>query len=478
MSAQLPRPRPHRAPRRLGLLLTALALTAPVLAAAQQPRIGFRGDSLRQLTTGLSPAARQAVTRYLGSSDSASRSALSLLANDPTAVRFVLAAVAKEPKDSLRRSVIAGMGRRPHFAAHAGTIPALVGVVRRDPSPFVVNEALNVLRGITIQASGVRGALADRLSAAQAANDAAAIRRLLDADETFAHLEGGLHAPPFVREPGPPFAALPADRPIRILAFGDYGVAHLPGRAATTHQVPLAESMRVRHARAPFDFAITTGDNFYPTSFPTPDDPAWEISWENLYGPMQIPFYISLGNHDWYEPLGAGPTAQYVRGLISRWWRLPAYYYTYTAGPAQFFVINTQLLTPRQLTWLREALAASRARWKIVYGHFPVFEQTNYTTDPQQRLVLPLLQEFGVDLYLAGHHHTIQHWQLEGIDYVVTGAGGATNYSLGDTTVTRPGRRFIASLPAFAEVGVWRDSLTLRFTGLSERELYRYTRRK
>jgi len=463
--------------RRLALTLLLL-LAGPVTATAQAPRVRFGGDSLRRLTATLSPAARADLALYLGPADSAARAAFSRLASEPTAAAFVLGALPREPKDSLRRSVVAGMRSRLHLATHPSAVATLVRMVETDPSPMVVREVLDRLRSITLVASGARGALGRRMERAESAGDAALVRSLLDADESLAHVEAGVYAPPFVRDPGPPFAAIPADRTVRVLAFGDYGVAHLANMRQNSHQVTLAEVMRVRHAREPFDFGITTGDNFYPTSFPTPDDPAWETSWERLYGPLQIPFYISLGNHDWYEPLGAGPSAQYVRGLISRWWRLPAFYYTYTAGSAQFFVINNQLLTPRQLAWLRDALAASRARWKIVYGHFPVFEQTNYTVEPQQRLVLPLLREYGVDLYLAGHHHTVQHWQLDGIDYVVTGAGGAANYTLGDTTAARPGRRFIASQPAFAEVGVTRDSLTLRFVGLGERELYRYTRRK
>lgn len=469
----------HRTLLRLGSSLL-IAATLPLLAAplaGQQPRIRFGGDSLRQLTRGLAPAARPALDRYLTGSDSAARAAFAQLVNEPTAAGFVLAALGHEPKDSVRRSVVAGMGRRVHLATHERAVPTLVALVERDPSPMVVGEALTLLGGVAIQASGVRAALARRMDRARSGGDAALVRSLRAADETLAHLEGGLHAPAFVRTPPPIFSVVPADQPVRVLAFGDYGVAHLASRA-NSHQVPLAEAMRVRHARRPFNFAVTTGDNFYPTSFPTPDDPAWEISWDRLYGPLGIPFYISLGNHDWYEPTGVGPTAQYVRGRMGTGWKLPAFYYTFTAGPAQFFAINTQLMTPGQLAWLREALAASRARWKIVYGHFPVFEQTNYTVEPQQRMVLPLLQEFGVDLYLAGHHHSIQHWQLEGIDYVVTGAGGATSYSLGDTTASKPGRRFIASIPGFAELDIAQDSVVLRFVGLGEREVYRYVRRR
>ena len=37
-----------------------------------------------------------------------------------------------------------------------------------------------------------------------------------------------------------------------------------------------------------------------------------------------------------------------------------------------------------------------------MYGHFPVYEQTDYTVDRQQQLLLPILKQYKVDMYLAG----------------------------------------------------------------------------
>ena len=236
----------------------------------------------------------------------------------------------------------------------------------------------------------------------------------------------------------------------------------------------MAKAIKAYHAKHPFHFGITTGDNFYYESFPSPDDPRWKISWVNQYQSLGIPFYISLGNHDWYEP--AGPISEVIYSRTSKSWKLPAYYYTYTAGDAQFFAINTNALTDKQLTWLREELAKSKARWKIVYGHFPVYEQMSDYTEPQQRLLLPMFKEFGVDLYLCGHHHTMQHWTVDGIEYLVTGAGGMINYPLNDSTKT--GRKFMMSAPGFAAVEVTHDVMTFRFIGAKDQILYEYRRKK
>jgi hypothetical protein len=107
-----------------------------------------------------------------------------------------------------------------------------------------------------------------------------------------------------------------------------------------------------------------------------------------------------------------------------------------------------------------------------------------YTAGPTQFFAINILKEYNVDMYLAGHHHTVQHWQLDGIDYVVTRAGGAANYSLGDTTQANPARKFVASRPAFAELEVTEGAITVRFVGIAPNQpgepvvLYEYARRR
>ena len=51
--------------------------------------------------------------------------------------------------------------------------------------------------------------------------------------------------------------------------------------------------------KASFDFGITLGDNFYSIGMESPEDLRWQTQWEKMYGPLGIPFYATLGNHDW-----------------------------------------------------------------------------------------------------------------------------------------------------------------------------------
>ena len=461
-------------PWRPVVILFAMVLPATTSPAAAQ-RLGLPPDSVERLLAGLAPDALAGARQFVTGNDSVARVSLRTFRFDPAAGPFLLAILARDPSEQVRESLVASM---PYYADYwariPGIVPALVDRVTRDPSVRVVSAAAEAVRVLSLATSGLANAVRQRLETARVAGDTALSRLLLEEDESLVHAMQPVAAPPFVRTAAPPFNAVPAGQPIRFSVFGDYGFAHL--NRVEAHQVEIAGVLREYHERNPLNFGITTGDNFYPTSFATPTDPNWQITWANLYDPLGIPFYISLGNHDWGEP--AGPLAEYVYARSSESFRLPAFYYTYTAGPAQFFAINTNELTERQLAWLRDELRKSTAKWKFFYGHFPVYEQTNYTVEPQQAKVLPILREFGVDAYFAGHHHSMQHWSVDGIDYIVSGSGGAPNYSLDGAPANAPGRRFALSAPGFAVVEADDSALRLRFIGRDGAVLYEYERRK
>merc|ERR1719189_2611493 len=82
------------------------------------------------------------------------------------------------------------------------------------------------------------------------------------------------------------------------------------------------------------------------------------------------------------------------------------------------------------LEFLDAQLSDTTADWKIVSGHHPCYLATgNYETiRPIRDNVRPIMQKHSTDVYLAGHEHNQQHWQVvgyaEGIDNIITGAGG------------------------------------------------------
>ena len=95
---------------------------------------------------------------------------------------------------------------------------------------------------------------------------------------------------------------------------------------------------------------------------------------------------------------------------------MPAAYYTFTAGPVQFFALDTSnvALSQKQREWLDRELTSSQARWKIVYGHHPIYSDGNYEDRPDLiASLLPILAN-RVDAYFCGRDHNLQALQAQG----------------------------------------------------------------
>ncbi|HWN45515.1 MAG TPA: metallophosphoesterase [Thermoanaerobaculia bacterium] len=235
--------------------------------------------------------------------------------------------------------------------------------------------------------------------------------------------------------PAVPGVGLPGSPGLRIVAFGDFG--EQPNRN-TAPQNEVAQAITAYHADQPFDFGLTLGDNFYPAGLPSPTDPRWTSQWERLYSPMGIRVYAILGNHDYKN--ARSPGAEMARSRHSATWCLPRPYFTFTAGAVQFFAVDTTPVEEpgrdpggamaAQRQWLDRALAASRARWKIVYGHHPVYSNGEHggrsgTLPRIKSYLLPLLLKHKVDVYLSGHDHSLEALEPEGgVHFFVSGGAG------------------------------------------------------
>jgi hypothetical protein len=356
--------------------------------------------------------------------------------------------------DKARARVVLDMAGLPGAAALLGQI------VETDPSDDVALAAAYALRRTTLGA--LVGSLERRLKTGT--RDAAAHDRLAREIERHQVFAAGQNIPHFLREAPAVFSLGLEKRPhVRILAFGDFG-------NGSPRQEHMAASMRRMHADRPFDLAVTLGDNFYPAGMNGPTDPRWQRDFARLYEPMRIPFYPSLGNHDWI--LADSPAAEMLHSAKSDYWRMPALRYSFVAGPVQFFAIDTNLVSRAELDWLDRELARSTARWKIVYGHHPIFSNGVHGDEPTVRdNVLPLLRG-RASIYLCGHEHDLQHLGPEGgVHFVIVGGGGTT------PRPTRAGRRsqFAASRNGFAVIDASQTSLAVTFVGEDLKPLHRFT---
>jgi hypothetical protein len=341
---------------------------------------------------------------------------------------------------------------------------ALVAQVERwassHPSPRLALAALGRLS--EYRKEQLESALERRILIARGANDTEALMSLGRMQETL-----GSRLPSFLWDPPARFEAKPAGSSVRIVAIGDSGTG-------SAIQESCAKTIARLHGQQPFDFGITLGDNYQDDGPSSPTDPRWQKYWERFYPSIGIPFYPTLGNHDWGNP--AGPAAELLYRTPS--WKLPALYYTYTAGPVQFFVINTPLFSERQRLWLDRELKASTARWKVVYGHFQIYSALRGDHAILIRDLLPVLESNKADAYLCGHEHIFQHIKPQGgVHLFVNGATGA-----GARTArykNYPNIVFMAeNKPGFSVLEATGSALTVRFIGDDGVEIYAHTLRK
>jgi tartrate-resistant acid phosphatase type 5 len=234
--------------------------------------------------------------------------------------------------------------------------------------------------------------------------------------------------------------AAPEPGGLNFLVFGDWG------RQGEQDQVEVATEMAKAAREIDAKFVISVGDNFYENGVESAQDPHWRASFENVYHheSLQVPWHAILGNHDYH----GNCDAQIAYHETSSRWNMPARYYLQShkiedGVTADFFYIDTSPMlkvyhhltsptrrgvdtqdVPKQLDWLKNALAASKAPWKIVFGHHPIYSGGEHGDTPELiEGVLPLLHQSGVQAYVNGHDHDLQHLMAGNISLFDSGAG-------------------------------------------------------
>ncbi len=215
------------------------------------------------------------------------------------------------------------------------------------------------------------------------------------------------------------FRTMPAPgTPFAFVAYGDSrGNPRRHARVATG-MIEAADSAGAR-------FALHTGD----ITDHGDDYADWQDQFFDPAAPMlaTLPLFPTLGNHEYLN-------AQYYG-----WFSLPGNesWYSFTAGDAEFFVLNAYTgfsAGSEQMRWLEGALAAGRATWKIVALHQPLHtcrdrSDRRRTARRTRDLLAPILSAGGVRLVFSGHDHLYGRSKpVDGIVNVVTGGGGAGLY--------------------------------------------------
>lgn len=186
----------------------------------------------------------------------------------------------------------------------------------------------------------------------------------------------------------------------------------------------IGEQILRLHQQSPIDGIIMVGDNLKPQHSFHRD------VLQNFVKPFRnviragIPFFACLGNHD----------EKYAEDEI----QFPLFnmkgrrYYSQTFGnnEVEFFFLDTNTLKndEEQLQWLKRSLNNSKAQWKIVVMHVPMYASSvSHGSSPELiKLLEPIFLEGNdVDLVLSGHNHFYERlYTIKGILYITVGGSG------------------------------------------------------
>jgi predicted phosphodiesterase len=192
------------------------------------------------------------------------------------------------------------------------------------------------------------------------------------------------------------------------------------------HQFAVAKQLIDFRNQFKYEFVVMMGDNTYGGESARD----FERRFEEPYKPLidaGVKFYAALGNHDTpnqrnYKLFNMGGKQYYsFRPKLG----------------VRFFALDSNYMSPEQLTWLENELKASGSDWKIAFFHHPLYSSGGrHGSDAALRDQLePLFIKYSVDVVLSGHDHFYERLKPQkGISYFVV--GGSAKLRSGDIGTT------------------------------------------
>jgi len=243
--------------------------------------------------------------------------------------------------------------------------------------------------------------------------------------------------------------------PVRFAAFGDYGVGIKSDSESTRRQRRIAEVLDRAVADLDVRFVVSLGDNIYQGERGQVDDESggedddWYSSYFQPYRYVlaRVPVYPAIGNHDTTDTEGSDDRAQ-LEDNFHTGQRFadrgdgssvdPGLFYRLRYGrDVELVCLDTSqddadqgvhrfFQEPHHLDWLRTVFGDRSVRWRIPFSHHPAYcAGPSHGNDAEMiETLVPLFRESGVRLVLAGHEHNFQLSEVDGLTFVVSGAGG------------------------------------------------------
>jgi tartrate-resistant acid phosphatase type 5 len=281
-----------------------------------------------------------------------------------------------------------------------------------------------------------------------------------------------------------------------FIAMGDWG------RNGENYQREVAAGMGSAARDLDASFVVATGDNFYPYGVASTRDYHWISSFETIYTAqsLHVKWYPVLGNHDY----ASNPDAEVEYTKISSRWTMPSRYYSKsfnendTSRSLLMLFIDTDPIekelngqkhdsikyvagaVDKQKQWIESQLANSKAKWKIVVGHHPLYtggwRKNSPNTLKIKNFLEPIFDKYGVDVYLAGHEHHLEHTKPMNhrTHHVISGAASEAR----PTTIHPDGGIFAAATQGFATFSVANNQILIQFIEYTNKILHESIIRK
>jgi hypothetical protein len=164
-----------------------------------------------------------------------------------------------------------------------------------------------------------------------------------------------------------------------------------------------------------------------------------------------LPIQGCMGNHE-----GTGT-------VYTKYWPYPyfaARYWSFDYGPAHIAVVDqytSYAPGSAQLTWLTTDLSGSTKHWKFIVLHEPGWSAygsggTGHSNNTfVQTYIQPLCEQYGVQIVFCGHNHYYARADVNGVQHITTGGGGAP---LADPLSGQPNVVFILKTFQFCRINI------------------------